>query len=595
MTMMRVFAAFAAMIGALMTISEPAVSKPRGGGEAQKLHALFAEDWKDQLSLDPVDASRNGDLRALDKMPSALPTVFEAAAARTQARIARAKAIKRARLSQMDRVNADLFQFMLEDRAAQARFRPWRMPMTSDSGFHTGILFVHQGQPFKTEAHYAAYIRRLGEVGRYMDENVANMRAGLKDGFTLPSQIMDGVIANLGAQQFAKPEDCPLYEPFKEFPPSIPAAAQTRLRGEGAGAIATHIVPAFARLKTFMETEYRPATRMSLGASELPDGAAYYQTQIRSYTTTDLTAKQIHETGLAEVARIRKEMDAAISKTGFTGDFAAFLAHLREEKKFYPSTERELLMEASLIAKRIDGKLPAYFEKLPRTPYGVVPVPAALAPNYTAGRYSSPTPDGRRAGFYWVNTYKPEVRPLYNLTALTLHEAVPGHHLQIALALEMGDVPDFRKQYYLTAFGEGWALYAEKLGVEMGVYETPYDDFGRLSYEMWRACRLVVDTGIHAFGWTRQQAIDYLASNTALPMREVETEIDRYISWPGQALGYKLGELKIWELRRRAETALGADFDLRKFHAAVLRNGAITLGQLEGEIDGFVAGERARR
>jgi uncharacterized protein (DUF885 family) len=288
-------------------------------------------------------------------------------------------------------------------------------------------------------------------------------------------------------------------------------------------------------------------------------------------------------------------MDAAIAKTGFQGDFSAFLAHLREDRKFYPSTDRQLLMEASLISKRIDGKLPAYFGKLPRTPYGVIPVPEALEPNYTAGRYNSPSPDGRRAGFYWVNTYKPEVRPLYNLTALTLHEAVPGHHLQIALALEMGEVPDFRKQYYLTAFGEGWALYAEKLGVEMGIYETPYDDFGRLSYEMWRACRLVVDTGIHAKGWTRQQAIDYLASNTALPMREVVTEIDRYISWPGQALGYKLGELKIWELRDRAEKTLRPKFDLRKFHDAVLANGAITLGQLDAVIADYIETERRKK
>jgi uncharacterized protein (DUF885 family) len=577
-----------------MTIADAAARKARAGTEAARLHALFAEDWRDQLALDPIEASRHGDENALDKMPSAAASVFQAASGRTRMRLAAVKAIKRAGLNQMDRVNADLFQFMLEDRAAQYAFAPWRMPMSNDSGFHTGVLFLHEGQPFQTEAHYAAYIRRLAKVGAYMDENVANMRQGIKDGFTLPAEIMPGVIANMAAQQFAKPEDCPLYEPFKDMPTSIPAAAQARLREHGAAEIAAHVIPAFARLKRFMEEEYGPAARKTLGAAQLPDGAAYYQTQIRSYTTTDLTASAIHKIGLAEVARIRAEMDAAIAKTGFKGEFAAFLAHLREDRRFYPSTERELLMEASLISKRIDGKLPAYFGKLPRTPYGVIPVPEALAPNYTAGRYNGPSPDGRRAGFYWVNTYKPEVRPLYNLTALTLHEAVPGHHLQIALALEMGEVPVFRKQLYLTAFGEGWALYAEKLGVEMGVYETPYDDFGRLSYEMWRACRLVVDTGIHAFGWSRQQAIDYLASNTALPMREVETEIDRYISWPGQALGYKLGELKIWELRRRAEAELGSKFDLRRFHDAVLANGAVTLDQLDGEIERFIAGERAR-
>jgi uncharacterized protein (DUF885 family) len=564
------------------------------GAAAKQLHALFDADWADQLALDPVDASRHGDKAARDKMPSVLPNVLEAAAKRDAVRLAAVKAIPRARLGQMDRVNADLFQFMVEDRVAQAAYRPWRMPMTNDSGFHTGILFLHQGQPFQTEDDYAAYIRRLAAIPRYMDENVANMRQGLRDGFTLPSEIIAGVAANIAAQQFAKPEDCPLYEPFTQFPATIPAAEQQRLRAEGAAAIAEHILPAYARLKTFMETEYAPGARKTLGASQLPDGDAYYQTQIRSYTTLDLPAKTIHETGLKEVARIRAEMNAAIAKTGFQGDFPAFLAHLREDRTFYPSTERQLLMEASLIAKRIDGKLPAFFGKLPRTPYGVIPVPAAIAPNYTAGRYNGPSPDGRRAGFYWVNTYKPEVRPLYNLTALTLHEAVPGHHLQIALALEMGAVPNFRKQFYLTAFGEGWALYAEKLGVEMGIYETPYDDFGRLSYEMWRACRLVVDTGIHSMGWSRQQAIDYLASNTALPMREVETEIDRYISWPGQALGYKLGELKIWELRARAQSALGPKFDLRRYHDAVLENGSVTLGQLDALIDAYIARERTR-
>lgn len=582
------------VLGLAMTASSGAAGKKATATSAQALHALFDADWQDQLTLDPVEASRHGDKAARDKMPSALPTTFEAAAKRDAQRLAAVKAIARGRLSQMDRVNADLFQFMLEDRVAQATFRPWRMPMTNDSGFHTGVLFLHQGQPFQTEDDYAAYIRRLAAIGRYMDENVANMRVGLREGFTLPSEIMDGVVANMAAQQFASPEDCPLYEPFQEMPATIPAAAQERLRTQGRAAIAAHVIPAFARLKVFMETEYRPGARKTLGAAQLPDGAAYYQTQIRSYTTLNQTAKDIHDTGLKEVARIRSEMDAAIAKTGFTGDFPAFLAHLREDPKFYPSTERQLLMEASLISKRIDGKLPAYFGKLPRTPYGVIPVPAALAPNYTAGRYNGPSPDGRRAGFYWVNTYKPEVRPLYNLTALTLHEAVPGHHLQIALALEMGEVPNFRKQFYLTAFGEGWALYAEKLGVEMGIYETPYDDFGRLSYEMWRACRLVVDTGIHAMGWTRQQAIDYLAANTALPLREVTTEIDRYISWPGQALGYKLGELKIWELRGRAEKALGPGFDLRRFHDAVLENGSITLGQLDALIDAFIVRERER-
>jgi uncharacterized protein (DUF885 family) len=584
------------IIMALCLAAPPTAEAKRTQANAQTrtLHALFHADWQDAMALDPVEASRHGDKAARDKMPSALPATFQAAAERDAKRLAAVKAIARHRLTPEDRVNADLFQFMLEDRVAQFAFRPWRIPITNDSGFHTGVLFMHQGQPFQTKDDYEAYTRRLAAVGRYMDENIANMREGLRDGFTLPSEIIEGVVTNLHAQQFVKPEDCPLEEPFEKMPDAIPPAIKEQLRSDGRAAISTHVIPAFARLKAFMENEYRPGARKSLGASQLPNGANYYQTQIRSYTTLDLSAQDIHQTGLKEVARIRAQMDAEIAKTGFNADFAAFVKHLREDPKFYPSTERQLLMEASLISKRIDGKLPSYFGKLPRTPYGVIPVPVAIAPNYTAGRYNSPSPDGRRAGFYWVNTHKPETRPLYNLTALTLHEAVPGHHLQIALALEMGEVPKFRKQLYLTAFGEGWALYAEKLGVEMGVYETPYDDFGRLSYEMWRACRLVVDTGIHAMGWTRAQAIDYLASNTALPMREVQTEIDRYISWPGQALGYKLGELKIWELRAKAQHALGATFDLRRFHDAVLENGSVTLGQLEALIDAHIADERKR-
>jgi uncharacterized protein (DUF885 family) len=578
-----------------MTTQDAAARKRESAAPAKALHALFDADWQDAMALDPVEASRHGDAAARDKMPSALPAVFEAAAKRDAQRLEAVRAIRRDRLSATDRINADIFQFMLEDRVAQYAFRPWRMPMTNDSGFHTGVLFLHEGQPFQTADDYAAYIRRLGAAGRYMDENIANMRDGLREGFTLPSEIMPGVAANIAAQQFAKPEDCPLFEPFKAMPAAISPDVQAKLRAEGSATIAAHVIPAFARLKTFIETDYAPGARKTLGAAQLPDGGAYYQAMIRGFTTTDMTAKAIHDTGLKEVARIRQEMDAVIKRTGFEGDFPAFLAQLRSDKQHFPASERELLMAASLIAKRIDGKLPGYFEKLPRTPYGVIPVPEALAPNYTAGRYNGPSPDGRRAGFYWVNTFKPETRPLYSLTALTLHEAVPGHHLQIALALEKGEVPKFRKQYYITAFGEGWALYAEKLGVEMGIYETPYDDFGRLSYEMWRACRLVVDTGIHAFAWSRQQAIDYLAANTALPLNEVTTEIDRYISWPGQALGYKLGELKIWELRRRAERELGPRFDLRRFHDAVLDNGSVTLGQLERLIDAFIAAERGRK
>ena len=362
---------------------------------------------------------------------------------------------------------------------------------------------------------------------------------------------------------------------------------RVRLAAAGKAALTGAVIPAYRAFRRFFETEYRKAARQTIGASALPQGREYYADLVRYFTTLpDATPEGIHEIGKAEVARIRAEMDSILSKLDHGGDFAGFLDFLRANPEFRAKTGEELLREAAWIAKEIDGKLPQYFGKLPRIPYAVKPVPEALAPNYTAGRYN-PGPLGA-AGEYWVNTYAPEKRLLYVLPALTLHEAVPGHHLQIALARELADLPQFRQSFFPHSFGEGWALYCEKLGEEMGVYHTPYQAFGRLTYEMWRACRLVVDTGMHALGWTRERAQTFLAANTALSLHEVRTEIDRYISWPGQALAYKIGELKIVELRRRAEAALGAAFDVRAFHDAVLENGGVTLSVLERRIDAYI-------
>ena len=353
------------------------------------------------------------------------------------------------------------------------------------------------------------------------------------------------------------------------------------------------VVPAYRRFHEFMTKEYLPGTRETLAATALPDGAAYYRFIIRQYTTReDLTAEQIHQIGLDEVKAIRAEMDEVIRQVGFEGDFAAFLQFLRTDPRFYAKTADELLMHASTLAKRMDGKLPALFGRLPRQPYTVAPVPEYLAPKYTAGRYNGSPIDSTEPGYYWVNTYALETRPLYNLEALTYHEAVPGHHLQGALAQEAAAVPDFRRYSYISAFGEGWGLYSEWLGVEAGGYQDPYSNFGRLTYAMWRACRLVVDTGVHAMGWTRQQMIDYMAANTALSLHEVETETDRYISWPGQALSYRIGYLTIRELRSKAEKELGERFDVRRFHDAVLENGAVPLPVLERQIERFIAREK---
>ena len=375
-------------------------------------------------------------------------------------------------------------------------------------------------------------------------------------------------------------------------PSTIPAAEQERLRREGRAAVTEGAIAGYRELLKFFRDEYLPGARKTLAASALPNGNAFYAQQIRKYTTLDLTPDEIHKIGLAEVARIEAEMETVIKQTGFTGDRAAFLAFLRSDPRFYAKTPEELLSRASRIAKRIDGKLPSLFKTLPRLPYTVEPVPDDIAPKYTSGRYVSAPEGSTQPGIYWVNVYKVETRPLYNLEALTLHEAVPGHHLQIALSREVQNVPEFRRFTYISAFGEGWGLYSEWLGLEAGIYDNPYSNFGRLGYEMWRACRLVVDTGIHAKGWTRQQAIDYMAARTSLPLHEVTTEVDRYISWPGQALSYKLGELKIKELRKRAEAALGADFDVREFHDAVLANGAIPLDVLESNIDRWIASKR---
>jgi uncharacterized protein (DUF885 family) len=388
------------------------------------------------------------------------------------------------------------------------------------------------------------------------------------------------------------PEKSVFWKPFTAFPPGVPSAETERLRAAGREAIAKSVVPAYTSLLQFFTAEYRPGARETLGAYELPDGKAYYGWLVKHFTTLDTTPEEIHQIGLAEVDRIRREMDDVVKKTGFQGSFAQFLEFLRTDPRFYAKTPEELLKQAAWIAKRMDAKLPSLFGRLPRQPYGVEPVPDDLAPKYTGGRYVGAPLDGRRAGTYWVNTYALETRPLYQLESLTLHEAVPGHHLQGALTKELEGLPPFRRYSYVNAFGEGWGLYSERLGIEAGFYQDPYSDFGRLSYEMWRAARLVVDTGIHAMGWTRQQAIDYMSERTALSRHEVTNEIDRYISWPGQALAYKMGEIKIRELRARAEKQLGEHFDVRAFHDAVLANGSVPLDVLEQQIDAFIASRK---
>jgi uncharacterized protein (DUF885 family) len=447
--------------------------------------------------------------------------------------------------------------------------------------------------PLRGTGDYENYISRLAAMPRYFAEQIALMRQGLASGMTVPRVTLEGYEATIAAHVVDDIEQSVFWAPFRELPPGVPAGDHERLRRAGAAAVADGAIAAYRTFLRFMLDEYLPATRTTLGASELPGGRDYYRYLIRHFTTLDLSPEEIHRIGRAEVERIRGEMRAVIDQVGFDGSFQEFLELLRTDPRFYAETPEELLKEAAWIAKRMDGKLPALFKTLPRLPYGIEPVPAHLAPKYTTGRYVSAPLGSTQPGIYWVNTYDLASRPLYNLEALTLHEAVPGHHLQIALNRELESLPDFRRFSYISAFGEGWGLYSEYLGLEAGFYTDPYSNFGRLTYEMWRACRLVVDTGLHAMGWSREQAMDLLAANTALPLHEVETETDRYISWPGQALAYKLGELEIRRLRRQAEAALGERFDVREFHDAVLANGSVPLPVLADTIERFIAARSA--
>lgn len=582
----------ALVFGGLMTVAATsAIAAP----PTKALAKLFADERAFVWREDPLAATSEG-IRGYDDR---LPSVTQAAQARRrsadEAFLRRLHSIKRGKLSAQPQVSYELFEFMVASRVALARHKEWRIPFNSDSGFFADLLQLASLADPQTVRQYEDYIARLNDVPRYFDENVANIRVGMRDGFTLPSAVLEGVSKVIAGAQYKTAEDAPFWKPFASFPDGVPERDRARLTAAGKAALTNAVIPAYVAFQKFFESEYRPAARRTIGASELPNGRAYYGDLVRYFTTLpDATPEKIHRIGLVEVARIRGEMEEIVREVKFEGTFAEFLTFLRSDTQFYAKSPAELLREAAWISKEVDGKLPEYFGKLPRMTYAVKPVPDALAPNYTGGRYN-PGPMGA-AGEYWVNTFALETRPLYVLPSLTLHEAVPGHHLQGSISRELGAVPTFRLNFYPHAFGEGWALYAEKLGVEMGVYHTPYQRFGRLTYEMWRACRLVVDTGMHAMGWTREQALAYLTANTALSTHEIRTETDRYISWPGQALAYKMGELKILELRVRAKADLGERFDLRAFHDAVLENGGVTLPVLERRIDAYIAqAKRAKR
>lgn len=562
---------------------------------AEELHALFEDEWRVRLARDPLLASRMGVAEYDDRLPDASAEAFERARQEDLAFLERLDTIDRSALSDDDRLNHDLFRFIVGSRATLAEYRPHLIPILSDDGFHLSVQRMHDAMPFRTVADYENYLTRLRALGAYFDQNIANMREGLALGITQPRAILEGIVPSIAGSIVENPEDSVYFTPFAALPAHIPAAERDRLRQEGSAAISDVVVPAYRRFLTFFNEEYVPGARETLGASALPNGEAWYAELVKYYTTLeDATPEAIHTLGLSEVSRIRSEMDAVIAQAEYDGTFAEFVEFLRTDPQFYVDEPEDLLKEAAWIAKQIDGQMPAFFHTIPRLPYGIMPVPEDIAPNYTTGRYWGAPVGGRHGGYYLVNTHALDKRPLYELPALTAHEAAPGHHQQNALRRELENLPDFRRAFYPHAFGEGWGLYSEKLAIELGIYRTPYDHFGRLSYEMWRACRLVIDTGIHSMGWSREEAQDYLAENTALSLHNVRTEVDRYIAWPGQALAYKMGELKLLELRAQAERELGAAYDIRDFHDVVLLSGGLTLDLLQEEIGRYISDSRQR-
>ncbi|MEA3040821.1 MAG: hypothetical protein QOC65_310 [Sphingomonadales bacterium] len=548
----------------------------------QQLRRLYTEEWRWRLNEQARVPGPDGGAWPDDHLPRVDAASQRARLVYWERVLAELGRIPLDQLSAEERINARIFRTVIEEMANEVRFRTYEAPFNADS-FFWGELAPYS--TLQSAEEYRRYIGRLRDVPRYFRENIANMRAGLARGFSVPRVSLEGRDRTM-EPYLAEGEANPLWAPFARMPSSMQAAEQERLREAARAAISEAVVPAYRDLLTMFRGEYLPRTRTSLAATAMPDGRAYYQAMIRTYTTLDLTPEQIHAIGLSEVARIRAEMEATMRRANFAGTLPEFIHFLRTDPQFYARTPRELLAFASYVVKRADGALGETFGTLPRYRHGIVPVPDAIAPIYTAGR------GGLENCLF--NTWNLPQRPLYAIPALALHECTPGHSFQAALALEAPERPDFRRDLYFSGYGEGWGLYVEWLGTQMGIYETPYEDFGRLTYEMWRAARLVIDTGIHAFGWSRERALAYLRDNTALSEHEVTTEVDRYISWPGQALAYKLGELQIRRHRAEAEAALGEHFDQRRFHDAILALGSVPLPVLEDRMRRFIEEERAR-
>lgn len=549
---------------------------------------FLADDWEMRMRADPLFATYTGDNRFNDRLPDISEGYYADYLVSLRGLGERLRRFDRAGLPPADRLNYDIYSRLLENEIGLLGFRSYRLPISKAGGFHTYFPELFLQMPMATEQDYENYISRLAGFKRYAEGHIEIMRTGLREGQVPPRLTLEGVADSLRSHLVEDPLSSQLYKPFEQLPAALSGPAAGRLKEAGAEAIRGSVVPGYAALLRFIVEEYQPAGRETIAAADFPDGRDYYRLCIRHFTSLDLTPEEVHQTGQDEVARIRAEMESVLRAVGFDGSLKAFIEFLRTDPRFYVTAPETLLEKTALVLKRMDGELPRLFKTLPRLPYGIREIPAYSAPGSTAAYYQPGSGDGSRAGYYYVNTYDLPSRPLYEIEALSLHEAVPGHHFQIALQQEL-DLPNFRRFGGFTSFVEGWALYAERLGLEVGFYTDPYSNFGRLSYEMWRACRLVVDTGMHALGWARQQAIDFMAANTSSTMLNIINEVDRYIAWPGQALAYKLGELKIRALRTRAEQDLGPRFDLREFHDVALTSGAVPLDVLEEMVAAWVA------
>jgi uncharacterized protein (DUF885 family) len=584
--MFRTLAAAAALVVAFI-----APAQAQSNDAAKALHQLFDEEWERGLRENPVNASYQGDKRYNDRWSDASLAAIEASQAADRKALERIRAIDRTALAPADQLNYDTFLWLQEKAVERQKFRTYLQPISHQGGVQTldGIAEI---LPFATTKDYRDWLKRMDAIPVVVEQTIALMREGVKAGSMPPKVLMQRVPRQIAAQIVEDPTQSPFYGAFQKFRDGVPQSDRAALQAEAQRIIRERIVPAYRALQTYFNNEYLPKTRESIAAADLPDGKAYYDYLAGYYTTTTLTADEIHSIGLKEVARIRAQMEKIRQEVGFKGSMGDFFTFLRTDPRFFEKTPQALLTHYRDVAKRIDPELVKVFRTIPRQPYGVRPIPDTVAPDTTTAYYQPGAADSSRAGFYYVNLYKPETRPTWEMMPLSLHESVPGHHFQFARSLELPDAPMFRRTAYFVAYSEGWGLYAEQLGFDMGLYDDPYDRMGQLAYEMWRAVRLVVDTGMHAKGWSREKAITFFKENSPKTDQDIVNEIDRYIGDPGQALAYKIGQLKISELRARAKERLGERFDVREFNDEVLATGSVPLQALERHIDAWIAAKK---